>query len=262
MLTVTQKFLFKGYLQKIFHLLGYQIIRYKKDVNRNNSDNEIKRMLKKLSSVDTIFDVGANEGNTIKKYSEWFPNAKIYGFEPHPDVLPKLLSNLKNFKNIEIVQKGVSDSSKSAVFYCNNLEDSSSLLKSKQINDPQIDGLLKTTKEVDVELTSLDEFANMNNIKKVNFLKMDIQGGELSALKGAKKLLESKRIDIIYVEVNFALMYENQPLFHDISLKLHEYGYTLLNIYNQYYTPAGELLFADALFYDSSFINTYKPNLV
>jgi hypothetical protein len=79
---------------------------------------------------------------------------------------------------------------------------------------------------------------------------MDIQGGELMALKGATKLLSTQAIDLIYSEVLFADLYENQGYFHDISQYLREYGYFLYGLYNMNYGKSknGVLAWADAIF--------------
>lgn len=46
-------------------------------------------------------------------------------------------------------------------------------------------------------------------------------------LKGAEQTLDNKKIDLIFVEVEFLELYEKQPLFHDISTYLHLKGYQL-----------------------------------
>ena len=84
-------------------------------------------------------------------------------------------------------------------------------------------------------------------IDRIDILKMDIQGGEYEALKGLHKMLSQRKIDLIYSEVYFVEQYEGQPLFHDISLLLFQYGYQLQDIYNPIYGN-GCIAWADVIF--------------
>jgi hypothetical protein len=76
---------------------------------------------------------------------------------------------------------------------------------------------------------------------------MDIQGAELLALKGAIKLLEEKKIGLIYTETYFRRQYNNQPLFHEISKFLADYGYYIQDIYSPIYGK-GSIAWCDAIF--------------
>ena len=52
------------------------------------------------------------------------------------------------------------------------------------------------------------------NINNIDFIKLDIQGGEPNALKGAKSLNKVLGLEI---EIEFHKIYKNQPLFSDIN---------------------------------------------
>lgn len=51
-----------------------------------------------------------------------------------------------------------------------------------------------------IMIDTLDHYCEVNNIETIDFLKMDIEGNELKALNGAKKLLAEKRIKNIQIE--------------------------------------------------------------
>jgi hypothetical protein len=76
---------------------------------------------------------------------------------------------------------------------------------------------------------------------------MDIQGAELNALKGARKLLSQKNITMIVTEVEFKELYKNQPLYEDLAVYLRDYGYVLVGLYDFHYVE-GILSWADAIF--------------
>jgi hypothetical protein len=79
---------------------------------------------------------------------------------------------------------------------------------------------------------------------------MDIQGGELAALRGAANLLRDRRIKAIYCEVEVYPLYKSQPQFWDIGAFLHAHGFNFYSFYDRYYHPDNPrvLSWADALF--------------
>ena len=51
-------------------------------------------------------------------------------------------------------------------------------------------------------MDTLDNFAKKEKIKKIDFLKIDIEGNELSVLEGAKNLIKGNKISLIEFEFN------------------------------------------------------------
>jgi hypothetical protein len=100
---------------------------------------------------------------------------------------------------------------------------------------------------MEVEVCTIDEFCRNRCIDTIDILKLDIQGSELSALRGASGFLRDKRIKLIYTETYFKKQYENQPLFHDLSKFLEQYGYYLQDFYNPIYGK-GDLVWCDVIF--------------
>ena len=109
------------------------------------------------------------------------------------------------------------------------------------------DEQVKTIGQTNVTTETIDEFCNDHKIECIDILKMDIQGAELLALKGATKLLADKKIRLIYTEAYFRRQYNNQPLFHEISAFLAQYGYYLQDIYSPIYGN-GKIAWCDAIF--------------
>ena len=196
--------------------------------------------------VKTIFDVGANRGDTILKYHDLYPEATIYAFEPFPDSLEKLLENTKEITSLHVNEQAVSDSNRKSEFYINHNVDTNSLLKSKKIglnSDKQV----STRGKVEVDVITLDSFCLKNEISEIDILKMDIQGGELLALQGASTLLQQKKIKLIYTEAYIQQQYLDQPVLHDISKFLNKFDYHLQDIYDPIYGN-GSLAWCDAIF--------------
>jgi FkbM family methyltransferase len=225
------------------HGLGFIQSLKKSDFQQNAFDVQ-KEIL--LSDQRVIFDIGANRGDTAIKYSNLFPTAKVYAFEPFAETFIKLKDNVKDYSNINIYNFAISEKIGKTVFYSNKNEDTNSILSSSKIglsSDEQV----KTIGQTIVNTETIDSFCLNHKIEKIDILKMDIQGAELLALTGAIKLLEEKKIGLIYTETYFRRQYINQPLFHEISAFLAQYGYYLQDIYSPIYGN-GSIAWCDAIF--------------
>ena len=79
--------------------------------------------------------------------------------------------------------------------------------------------------EIKSKTSTLDSFFIKNNIdaSKINFWNFDIQGAELLALKGALKSLT--HVEVLYLEVNIAELYEGCALMHEIDSFLQTYNF-------------------------------------
>lgn len=197
-------------------------------------------------NVSVIFDIGANRGDVVARYVEMFPAAVIYAFEPFPDSFGILEERFKRNNSVHCFKLAIADEEGMKTFYVNRNVDTNSLLKPKHSglsSDKQVENLAI----VNVASTTLNKFCTENNIANIDILKMDIQGGELAALKGAAALLQQKRIQNIYSETYFIEQYESQPLFHDISKFLYGYEFSLQDIYSPIYGKR-HLAWADVIF--------------
>jgi FkbM family methyltransferase len=177
----------------------------------------------------TIFDVGACEAEDSIRYSNLFPKAKIFAFEPLPENYLKAKENIEYFNKsnqIFLYPFAINDKEGEYKFYVSsgnpriygNISDwdfgnkSSSLLKPGKIK--QTHEWLKFNRVIKVQTKTLCSFCSHNDIKKINFLHIDVQGAELNVLKSAGDLLYDT--DLIWLEVSVLELYKNQALEKDI----------------------------------------------
>ena len=84
-------------IQKIFNLFGYRLSSIKTDKIKN-FDEVISKIFKKEKL--NIIDIGANTGQSIKRFQKLFNNSKIYSIEPSKNAFNELSRFYSNKKNI------------------------------------------------------------------------------------------------------------------------------------------------------------------
>jgi len=131
-----------------------------------------------VNEGDVVFDLGACWGDTALYFAaKTGIQGKVYSFEFIPDNIKLFNKNidlnpiLKN--QIELVEHPVSNTSDEKIYFLDNGPAS-------RIEFEPFDGYngIAIT-------TSMDDFVKRNNIQKVDFIKMDIEGAEELALEGA-----------------------------------------------------------------------------
>lgn len=151
------------------------------------------------SEKPLIFDVGANVGDYSALIRKFHPQALLHCFEPNPVTFSKLKKNLGTEKFLNNV--GVSEhSGELELFFQKDNETSVQASLDKEILK-NISGSANIT-SVKVQVVTLDEYCTANAISKIDFLKIDTEGFELEALKGAAKLISEKKIACIQFEFN------------------------------------------------------------
>ncbi len=153
--------------------------------------DELKVLERKVfSKIDcansSCLDIGANIGNHSVFFANFFSN--IYSFEPYPDSYYLLKFNSKNFNNIKTFNFGASDVDENQYMYISSdTTMSRNTLFSDRVEPKKIDQI--HPKKIKVELKNLDNLLKENKVKKISFIKIDIEGYEYKALIGLKNTI-------------------------------------------------------------------------
>lgn len=195
------------------------------------------------------FDVGANEGQTACELRRIFPEAKIYCFEPYEAAFRTLQQKLGGDSGICFEQIAFGDHKGEATLYENAESVTNSLLpNAPEAHVSQPASYAVPTGQSTVAITTLDDFCAERTVSHIDFLKIDSQGYDLRILQGASKHLAEHRISFILVEMLFTPLYSGQAHFHEIYGFLIGFGYQLVGLYAIHRSPAGDILWCDALF--------------
>lgn len=143
----------------------------------------------------TLFDVGANVGEYAKLLCQYFPQSRVFGFEALPATYEILLQNIKRDDQIFPVNKALGSTKEKRSFYTDGAGSGlSTFFPMESITSQHI------MQEITIEIETIDSFCLDNQIEKIDFLKIDVEGFELEVLKGAKKMIADKRIQAIQFE--------------------------------------------------------------
>jgi FkbM family methyltransferase len=208
-----------------------------------------QRELLGANDVRSIFDIGANCGQTTAKYRELFPAADIHAFEPFPDSLAQFQRAHADSPRVHTHPLAVADRAGRRTFHLNESHYTNSLLPSAADAGRFVGpGLLGTVGRIEVETVSLDGFCADRCIERIDILKIDVQGGEGLVLAGASGLLAAKTVRLIYSEVQFAPMYAGQANLWDVHSALDRTGYQLFGLYNVVHAGKEGIAWADVVY--------------
>jgi len=188
-----------------------------------------------------ILNIGANVGQSVRRFRKTFPTATIHSFEPGPDTFQTLSKNVAPDERVSVWNCGIGASAGKQTLQENTNPDMSSFLSLSTT------GWGEVNRQSLVEVTTVDAFLESNRIAHVDILKSDTQGYELEVFKGAEQSLRGNRIGLIYFEFIFSDMYKHLPGFDEVFRHLIDRNFSLVAIYDCHYQNR-LASFADVLF--------------
>ena len=225
-----------------------------------NAKKSLIEILDIKDVIVNIVDIGASylegEGEAIYKNLFATGQIKVIGFEPSQVQLDIL--NKRKGPNEIYLPYAIADGKSHTLNICYAAGMTSIL-------EPNFDVLecfhgwtdwAKVIERIPLETKKLDD---IDEIKEMDFLKIDIQGGELLALENSIEKL--KTCLVIQTEVEFLEMYKNQPLFADVANFLKSQGFIFhsftglakkmvipLSKADDFYAGLNQILWTDAIF--------------
>ena len=228
------------FLKKLLSLLGIlQILKKTLSIGDKHVDDLYKNIFQNNSLM--IFDIGVDSGQSINRFNSLFKNSSIYAFEPNKNSYTNLKKKFR-FNNIHIFNKALGDTKDNKFFYemiksgNSGLFNFNSLSKDFAIRKQVFNNKELVKDKYMIEQIKLDDFFQLNKLKKINILKIDVQGYAPEVLKGAENILKNNLVDIIEVELILSELYEKSNNIYDIEKYLIPNNYKLIaqkkHVYN------------------------------
>ena len=184
--------------------------------------NFLKNLISHLITKEGSFiDIGANIGNHSVFFHDNF--SEVHSFEPNPLIFPVLKANSEIHKNINAYNFGLGDQEDTKLIYINKTN-----LGASHVREyfSQKTKTFIASQRIKIKITKLDNL--INNIGEVKVMKLDIEGMEYLALRGAEKTINKFKPII-----QFELLSQKNNL-PEIFTFLESYGYYFYELVNEY----------------------------
>jgi len=188
------------------------------DINTNGEADFLREHAK---NCEVIFDAGANIGEWTRAVLALNPGARAHCFEPNKETFKILLAN--NFPERVICNNaGLGSERGEKRFYVFGGDST--------VNSIYPRAGMTPLREDIVRIDTIDNYCSDKRISKIDFLKIDVEGGELEVLKGASEIIKNGMIDIIQFE--YGGTYIDAKIFlKDIFEYFSDFGYHIYKIH-------------------------------
>ncbi len=243
----------KKALKKIFGLRHISI-RIKK-----YTDSQLKRRVLLMSNlnIDTVFDVGANDGDYSRILRILGYKNRIISFEPLKSVFELLQKESSKKKNWFAYNYAIGEENTFSTINIAGNSYSSSILEMLPAH-VESEPKSKYIGREKIEIKRLDSvFSSFCNDDNKIMLKIDTQGYEKNVIDGASGILD--KISLIQLEMSIIPMYKNETLFTEMISYLDEKGFQLASLEDGFYNnKTGQLLQVDGIFVNKHLLSKNK----
>jgi FkbM family methyltransferase len=192
-------------------------------------------------------DGGANRGDFTALLLEAFPGAAVHAVEPQQQLCAALEARFVGAR-VRVWNVALHDEEGEIALEMHADPAVSSVLARPARARRYFNGADRVVATVPVRALPLDHLARDAGIERIDFLKLDTQGAERAIIRGARRLLSSAAIDVIYIEFFVVPHYEGAALLHQLWAALAEHDYGVYDIFKGPHGRNGQLRFGDAIF--------------
>jgi FkbM family methyltransferase len=180
---------------ELLYRLGRRVVnRYQSDNNIDLETNgELRLMETYLPRASVVFDVGANVGEWTARALQINAHAQYHCFEPSAKTFGALAArHLPG--NVRINHFGLGDRAQERELHVFSDGCGANSLYDRVGTDEK-------AREVEtIRLDTLDAYCAANAVQRIGFLKIDVEGHELSVLRGAQAMLAEGNVDVVQFE--------------------------------------------------------------
>jgi FkbM family methyltransferase len=192
-----------------------------------------------------IVEAGAHDGSTTVEMASFWPKSTIHAFEPVSSAAAEVRRKVAGFgERVQCHQIALGDADSFMDMHVSGdgsagACQSSSLLAPTNAQMREFPAIPFGTKER-VRVRSLDSWAEESGLGSVDFMWLDMQGYELVALAGAKRVLA--RVSAIHMEVSNVQLYEGAALYPAVRRAMAAWGFE--PVIEAFFRVSGNVLFA------------------
>jgi FkbM family methyltransferase len=174
-------------------------------------------------SFETVFDIGANIGQTAIYYANLFPCSKIYSFEPVFHAYEQLVRNTAHLHRVHPLRLGIGN--RDGIANIKIIDEAST------INTFADTSASRNCPTQPVDLLKLDSYCNSNHIQCVDLVKIDVEGYECEVIEGARQSLSRQLFDMVLAEVSLGSLNQDNSSLCKVLSSMSCFGYQLVGLY-------------------------------
>jgi len=191
------------------------------------TENSSFPLLKHLKTGDHVIDIGGNIGQTAMMMAQKVgKSGKVISFEPYYSTYERFKANLElNAGLAEIVKienRGLGSSISKVKMFTLCEQNSGGYRVVGNSTEEQNSG------EIEVEISTLDEYISKNNISRIDFIKIDVEGYEMNVLKGFSNGLTRFK-PTLFIEISNDNLKNQGTSNIEIYELIRNLGYTIYN---------------------------------
>jgi FkbM family methyltransferase len=167
------------------------------NIGINGEEALIEKLLPRLPQDAVLFDVGANVGDyTLALLRHCGPGARIFAFEPAARTFALLRDSVAGAASVRLERVGCGEQAGEADLFADKQASALASVYPRRM----FGGDARERPAERIAIMRIDEYCRANGISRIHLLKLDVEGHELSVLKGCGDLLTQDRIDVIQFE--------------------------------------------------------------
>lgn len=200
------------------------------DMSRNGEARVLERALGYFKEDKLIvLDIGANQGSWTSAVLNNSPNAKVFCFEIIPATAASLKAKFSSFPDVHVCDFGLSSGESEVDVYWNKTSNDTSAISPRHSDPLFTRGLVE---KIRCKVEAGDSVISRLNIDRIDLMKIDVEGHEVSVLEGFGKTLAEKgmRPSIIQFEYGETYIPSRHNLYEVYEL-LEKHGYTIGRIF-------------------------------
>jgi FkbM family methyltransferase len=200
-------------------------------------------------SIRTIFDVGCNQGQTIRLLRPLFPLAVIHAFEPGEEAHAAAAALCRDDSRLFVRRMALGEAPGRLELrrYAGSVTDSL-LPEGKDYRSSAPPEYWAQLPPQLVEVDTLDAYCAREGVDRIDLLKIDTQGFDDRVLRGGLAMLRSGKVAAVKIELIFVEQYRGQARFGDMLNLLEDCGFRLLAVADQSPPPPHIPDWGDAIF--------------
>lgn len=173
---------------------------------------EMRWFLAKMKEGDLFVDVGANIGiYTLHASRRVGVKGKVFAFEPTPETFSGLQQNVQSNRCLNVTCEKIALADKIG---------EGRLVECGRVASNRISLLPPTGERATIQVGTLDDYCQTNMIRRIDFIKVDIEGGEADFFSGGIKTLKKDKPVILFESAHTGPAYLEREILRGLGYKI------------------------------------------